>query len=182
MKKWGLFALNLCFFFLTFHFHPSIAEAQPLMRGMAIRVHLENQIPTVGWLQDVSSDSLWFQQKKSRVKMALPIESITRIDIRQESHLKGALLGAGIGFAIGASVGTITCMADPESCKSRTDESDLEASIASGMFLGFGVGLLGALAGRFLLSSYWKRISPPYTTLDQTSAIGRPAFQIQIRL
>ena len=122
-------------------------EPPPVKVGDRVRVTAPDQALSkyTGTLTGVYRDTLTLDT------LHVPLQSVTRLEVSrgQKSKTgKGALIGAGVGFAAGAITGLAFCARGTSSCESDTDYTGLAVLI-----LGGGGALLGAGLGAGVGSS-----------------------------
>jgi hypothetical protein len=83
----------------------------------------------------------------------LPLASITRLDLSRgrKSH---TLLGAGVGFLVGAGVGGALFASDPYSC----DEVHSACIVLGAVALGAAGALVGAVTGALVRTERWAEV------------------------
>jgi hypothetical protein len=104
-----------------------------------------------GTVLTVDPDSLVVQTGTETRR--LPRASIERLDLSsgRKSH---TLLGAGVGFLVGAAVGGGLVASDPTSC----DEVHAACIAVGAAVLGAGGGLVGALTGALVRTERWAEV------------------------
>jgi hypothetical protein len=140
---------------------PLAAQESPVEPGTRVRVKAPPLQPdwvrgtVVGW----ESGSLVLEPEKPDVLGDTPLtlarDQITRLDVHRGSKSR-ALLGAGIGFGVGAALGFAACAGNTGSpCTNDAGEgSPAGFALALG---GVGAGL-GALVGLLFRTDRWEAV------------------------
>jgi hypothetical protein len=131
-------------------------DGPPTLRpGIRLRVTAPTQThgPIVGTLASVSPSTLTIQTGGDRI--AIPREAIRRLEVsrRRGSRRKGALIGAGVGFA--ATVALYVFMTS-QTILSDTEQS--QAALAGGALM---VPLGAALGAMVAPGERWAAVPPP---------------------
>lgn len=140
---------------------PAALAQEELRPGDRVRI----RVPDAPWggiegsLVALDEDSLRLLPAGGPIQV-VPRDAITALEVRRPgSRRKGAWRGAKWGFAIGATVGFVTCIGTPDQCREDPDAGRVKNAIGAGLFVGGGSALLGALTGALLPGSRWIRVS-----------------------
>jgi len=126
-------------------------EIPPLAPGARVRVSVRQQGRQIGTLVAVKADTLVLKAESRNVPLAIPITSVSRLDISrgQASFGKGALRGAGIGLLVGVAYPTVEFM------KNGNEDGLFPLML---MFGSLGGTFLGALIGGSRPGEQWERV------------------------
>jgi hypothetical protein len=130
--------------------------------GERVRLRTADSESLVGRVVHVRNDTLLLSPDTRSDRDAIPLRSITRIDVRQRAtRTQGAWRWAKRGFVVGAVVGAVGCSVDVETCRESPEMSEVEIILGSALFLGGGVAVLGAVGGALFPGGYWERVPIP---------------------
>ena len=124
--------------------------------GARIRVSAQGLATTqvVGTVVALHADTLVLAPQSGRGLLALPLESVQRLDVsRGRKSLAGA--GAGIGGVIGAVSGAVWGAA---SCAEPSFVAPEQCAIMGGLLVGAGGALLGAVVGALSKTERWQEV------------------------
>ncbi len=124
---------------------PTIAMAQDVAEGTRIRLRLEADGPwSEGIAARIDSDTLVVRAKDGTSERSVAVSEIVRIQRYTGSKLgKGALIGGGVGFLIGAVLGAVACSDSDGFYQCGIGEG----ALAGGLSLGIPGALIGLAAG-----------------------------------
>ena len=145
-------------------------ESPVLKRGDRVRVRAPSVSggPFIGTLVALETDSLVVQGGTSTRRLALA--SIAHLDISRgrRSH---TVMGAGIGFLVGAGVGTVWILS---SYGGGGDCDPVGPCIALACaFLGGGGAVVGAVTGALIRTERWAEVPLGHLRLSLTPGTGR---------
>lgn len=149
---------------------PGHAQATPsradLVPGSRIRVTTRAPSRMTGTLIDIGGDSLRLVVGK-RDTVGVPLSAVTRLEEsrgRRANYTKGALIGGGMGLALGLGVGALADGLRNLGCESATcdNPSHLGGALAIGGLAGAGVGAgVGALLAGVFQKERWQPVVRP---------------------
>lgn len=146
--------------------HAQEMSSRPdLLPGARIRV--TTSAPSrrlTGTLLGVEGDSLRLAVGK-RDTVGVPLSAVTRLEEsrgRRANYTKGALIGGGIGLALGLGVGLLADFGRTLGCESSSCTSNLGEALAIGGLAGAGVGAgVGALLAGAFPKDRWQPVARP---------------------
>ncbi|HSB54604.1 MAG TPA: hypothetical protein VLD58_09620 [Gemmatimonadales bacterium] len=154
---------------------PGHAQATPsssdLVPGSRIRVSTGVPSRMTGTLVDIGGDSLRLVVGK-RDTLGVPLSAVTRLEEsrgRRANYTKGALIGGGIGLALGLGVGALADGLRNIGCESPScdNPSQLGGALAIGGLAGAGVGAgVGALLAGVFQRERWQPVVRPSGALQ----------------
>ncbi len=126
------------------------------VRGTAPSMDVDDSVGTVAALE---TDTLTVQVEDRADALYVPLADVAKLEVQrgQKSGTgTGALIGGGLGAALGVTVGLVGCSAS--NC--NLDEGDLTAAVAvvfgaGGALLGAGIG---ALIGSSIKTDRWETV------------------------
>ena len=126
-----------------------------LLPGTAVRLEAPGLVVDGGFVVRATSDSLVLREASTSVAVALA--EVVRLSLERDRALQGALMGAGMGFFVGAAAGAIdgyTACGPRESCAG-------EAVRRAGLY-GAAAALPSALVGWLLgrRARLWEQVVP----------------------
>jgi hypothetical protein len=129
------------------------------------RVRVTGGMPArryVGSLVAVDGDSLRLAGKRGEVE-ALPLRSVIRLEQsagRRPNYTKGALIGGGVGLALGLGVGAVGNGLAEGGCEGPGDCGNLGQSLAIGGAVGAGLGAgIGVLLATVFKGERWQPVA-----------------------
>lgn len=128
-----------------------------------MRLHVANAPPVTGRLHRLTADSA-VVLGTAHHHHAIALADVTRAEVRQrETRIRSGGRWAKRGFVVGALLGGATCMADREECRAGVGPDDglLDGFLASSLFLGGGMSLLGFGAGVAFPGQAWTPVDMP---------------------
>ncbi len=148
--------------------HAQGTSSRPdLLPGARIRVTTSAPARRVtGTLIDVGGDSLRLAVGK-RDTVGVPLSAVTRLEEsrgRRANYTKGALIGGGVGLALGLGLGALVDAARNLGCESPSCDQpgNLGGSLAIGGLAGAGVGAgVGALMAGAFRKERWQPVARP---------------------
>ena len=146
--------------------HAQGASSRPdLLPGARIRVTTSAPSRRVtGTLIDVGGDSLRLAVGK-RDTVGVPHSAVTRLEEsrgRRANYTKGALIGGGVGLALGLGGGLLADFGQSLGCESTSCTSNLGEALAIGGLAGAGVGAgVGALLAGAFPKERWQPVVRP---------------------
>lgn len=146
-----------------------LGQGQPLgadlPRGTRVRVTTIAPAPrVVGSLVAVDGDSVRIV-KSHRDTVALPLASVTRLESsagRRPNYGKGAVIGGGVGLAVGLGLGAVGNGLAEGLCETPSGCGNLGQSLAIGGTVGAGVGAgVGVLLAAVFKGERWQPVTRP---------------------
>ena len=125
---------------------PTPAMAQEIDEGTRIRLRLQADGPwSEGIAARMDSDTLVVRSKDGTSERSVAVSEIVRIQRYTGSKVgKGARIGGGVGFLIGAVLGAVTCNDDSDELFQCSNPG---GALAGGLSLGALGALIGLAAG-----------------------------------
>ena len=146
--------------------HAQGTSSRPdLLPGARIRVTTSAPERRVtGTLIGVEGDSLRLAVGK-RDTVGVPVSAVTRLEEsrgRRANYTKGAVIGGGVGLALGLGVGLLADFGRSLGCESPSCTSNLGEALAIGGLAGAGVGAgVGALLAGAFPKERWQPAARP---------------------
>jgi hypothetical protein len=129
--------------------HPQLVSAQSLTPGTRVRFSHPGEGTRTGTVVYFTADTLDVRLSDRAEPVHLPVEQLTRLDVSRGMQ-RQPLRRAGVGFVVGATLGSIGAALTESNCDSRGGQNCLGAgggALIGGIFYGAFGGVLGLVAG-----------------------------------
>ena len=139
---------------------PPSATEPDVAPGTRVRVTVPGQARRVGTVVALTGDTLVARWERGEPR-GVPLSQLSRLEVSRGLHER-PWRGAGIGLALGATVGVVIGAATYEGCEGRANCMELGGpgtnAVAAGLVIGTGGAVVGGLLGAVRRTEKWQTV------------------------